>query len=203
VQVTVAGDVDNPLCGPQGAAAVFGPQKGASPADVRELDAALSRWAGILATTTGQDAATVRDTPGAGAAGGVGAALATVFGASLRSGAELLLDLVDFTAACRDADLVLTGEGRIDAQTGHGKAPARVAAAAHAATAGTAGGVPVIAVAGAATADAATLVPDVLADIVTVGDPARPVAENLARTATDLRITVARRMSVFSHCQRQ
>jgi hypothetical protein len=60
-----------------------------------------------------------------------------------------------------------------------------------------------IAVAGAATADAATLVPDVLADIVTVGDPARPVAENLARTATDLRITVARRMSVFSHCQRQ
>jgi glycerate kinase len=207
VQVTVAGDVDNPLCGPQGAAAVFGPQKGASPTDVRELDAALSRWAGILATTTGQDAATVRDTPGAGAAGGVGAALATVFGASMRSGAELLLDLVDFTAACRDADLVLTGEGRIDAQTGHGKAPARVAAAAHAATTGitgttgAAGGVPVIAVAGAATADAATLVPDVFADIVTVGDPTRPLAENLARTATDLRITVARRMSVFSHCQ--
>jgi glycerate 2-kinase len=138
-EVVVASDVDNPLLGPNGAAAVYGPQKGASPAEVAELDAALARWADAVRRATGQDLAA---TPGAGAAGGVGFAALAVLGASLRPGIGLVLDLVGFPAALPGAGLVITGEGSIDAQTLHGKAPAGVAAAARAA------GIPVVAVAG-------------------------------------------------------
>lgn len=139
VTVTVACDVDNPLTGPRGAAAVYGPQKGATPEQVRRLDAALAHWADVLATTTGTD---VRDHPGAGAAGGVGVAALAVLGAELRSGIELVLDLVGFHDKLAGADLVVTGEGALDEQTLHGKAPAGVAAAAGRA------GVPVVAVCG-------------------------------------------------------
>jgi glycerate kinase len=138
-EVVVASDVDNPLLGPRGAAAVYGPQKGASPADVAALDAALARWAGAVHRATGVDAA---GTPGAGAAGGVGFAALAVLGATLQPGIELILDLVGFPAALPGARLVITGEGSLDAQTLHGKAPAGVAAAARSA------GVPVVAVAG-------------------------------------------------------
>jgi glycerate kinase len=140
-QVVVASDVDNPLLGPRGAAAVYGPQKGASPAEVAALDAALARWAEAVHRATGVDAA---GTPGAGAAGGVGFAALAVLGATLRPGIGLLLDLVGFPAALAGARLVITGEGSLDAQTLHGKAPAGVAAAARAA------GNPVVAVAGRA-----------------------------------------------------
>ncbi|WP_414123205.1 glycerate kinase [Corynebacterium nuruki] len=200
VRVTVAGDVDNPLCGPRGAAAVFGPQKGASPQDVGVLDAALSRWAGILGAATGSAAEAVRDRPGSGAAGGVGAALSAVFGASMRSGAELLLDLVDFPAVCADADLVLTGEGKVDGQTGYGKAPAKVAAAAAAASGASGasvGGVPVVVFGGAVDEAAGALVGPVFRDVVAVSDPALPLAENLANTARDLRDAV--RLYLESH----
>lgn len=139
VSVTVACDVDNPLTGPRGAAAVYGPQKGATPDQVRRLDAALGHWADLLAATTGTD---VRDHPGAGAAGGVGFAALAVLGAELRSGIELVLDLVGFHEKLTGADLVVTGEGALDEQTLHGKAPAGVAAAAGRA------GVPVVAVCG-------------------------------------------------------
>ncbi|NYI45352.1 glycerate kinase [Nocardioides aromaticivorans] len=139
VVVTVACDVDNPLTGPRGAAAVYGPQKGATPDDVRRLDASLGHWADLLATATGAD---VRDHPGAGAAGGVGFAALAVLGAELRSGIELVLDLVGFENLLTGADLVVTGEGALDEQTLHGKAPAGVAAAAGRA------GVPVVAVCG-------------------------------------------------------
>lgn len=139
VVVTVACDVDNPLTGPRGAAAVYGPQKGATPDQVRRLDAALGHWADVLAATTGSD---VRDHPGAGAAGGVGLAALAVLGAELRSGIELVLDLVGFHDRLAAADLVVTGEGALDEQTLHGKAPAGVAAAAGRA------GVPVVAVCG-------------------------------------------------------
>lgn len=139
VVVTVACDVDNPLTGPRGAAAVYGPQKGATPDDVRRLDAALGHWADLLAAATGAD---VRDHPGAGAAGGVGLAALAVLGAELRSGIELVLDLVGFHDLLAGADLVVTGEGALDEQTLHGKAPAGVAAAAGRA------GVPVVAVCG-------------------------------------------------------
>lgn len=139
VVITVACDVDNPLTGPRGAAAVYGPQKGATPDQVRRLDAALGHWADVLAAATGAD---VRDRPGAGAAGGVGFAALAVLGAELRSGIELVLDLVGFHDRLPGVDLVVTGEGALDEQTLHGKAPAGVAAAAGRA------GVPVVAVCG-------------------------------------------------------
>jgi glycerate 2-kinase len=138
-EVVVASDVDNPLLGPRGAAATYGPQKGASPADVAELDAALARWADAVRRATGRDEAA---TPGAGAAGGVGFAALAVLGATLRPGIDLVLDLVGFQEALPGARLVITGEGSLDRQTLHGKAPAGVAAAARAA------GIPVVAVAG-------------------------------------------------------
>ncbi|MFJ2754691.1 glycerate kinase [Nocardioides sp. NPDC087217] len=139
VEITVACDVDNPLTGPRGAAAVYGPQKGADPDQVRRLDAALAHWANVVAATTGADH---RDHPGAGAAGGVGFAAVALLGAELRSGIKLVLELVDFAAGLDGAHLVVTGEGALDEQTLNGKAPAGVAAAAARA------GVPVVAVCG-------------------------------------------------------
>lgn len=138
-RVLVASDVDNPLLGPRGAAAVYGPQKGATTEQVVLLDAALSRWADLVAEVTGQDH---RDDPGAGAAGGVGFGALALLGADLEPGVDLVLALTGFHDQLLGADLVVTGEGSLDEQTLHGKAPAGVAAAARAA------GVPVVAVAG-------------------------------------------------------
>jgi glycerate kinase len=148
VEITVACDVDNPLTGPRGAAAVYGPQKGADPQQVAVLDAALAHWADSVALAVGVDR---RDSPGAGAAGGVGFAALAVLGAQLRPGIELMLELVGFDARLPGADLVVTGEGMLDEQTLHGKAPAGVAAAARAA------GVPVVAVCGRNTLPAGRL----------------------------------------------
>jgi len=148
VEIVVACDVDNPLFGGQGAAAVYGPQKGASPQDVSLLDAALRRWAEAVASTTGTDWA---DAPGAGAAGGVGFAALAVLDGVLRPGIEIVLDLVGFTEHLADCSLVITGEGALDEQTLAGKAPAGVSAAAHSA------GVPVVAVAGRSTLTPADL----------------------------------------------
>jgi glycerate kinase len=141
-EVVVAADVNNPLTGPQGAAAVYGPQKGASPREVAELDRALAHWAGLVSTSTGVDAA---EAPGSGAAGGVGFAMMAILGASLRPGIELVLELTGFVQKLREARMVITGEGTLDGQTLNGKAPAGVAAAARKAS------VPVIAVAGHST----------------------------------------------------
>jgi glycerate kinase len=130
VEIVVACDVDNPLTGPVGAAAVYGPQKGADADDVQVLDANLARWADVVAQRLGSD---LRDRPGAGAAGGVGYAAIAVLGASLRPGIEVLLELVDFEQQLGGADLVVVGEGSLDAQTLHGKAPLGVARLARAA----------------------------------------------------------------------
>ena len=138
-EVVVACDVDNPLTGPRGAAAVYGPQKGAGPEDVQLLDRALDHWADLVAAATGTDH---RDDPGAGAAGGVGFGLVAVAGATTRPGAELVFELTGLAAALDGADLVVTGEGSLDAQTLHGKAPAAVARLAGDR------GIPVVAVAG-------------------------------------------------------
>jgi glycerate kinase len=138
-EILIASDVDNPLLGSRGAAAVFGPQKGASAADVADLEAGLSSWERAVLAATGIDAAT---TPGAGAAGGVGYAAMTVLNAQLCSGIGLVLDLIGFDTLLADADLVITGEGSLDEQTLGGKAPAGVATRARQA------GIPVIAVAG-------------------------------------------------------
>ncbi|WP_433715240.1 glycerate kinase [Nocardia sp. CA-084685] len=139
VEITVACDVDNPLTGPRGASAVYGPQKGANGDQVAELDSALTHWADCVAAATGTD---LRDRAGAGAAGGVGFAAVAVLGARLCPGIELVLQLVRFAEQVEDADLVVTGEGMLDEQTLYGKAPAGVA------TAAGCSGVPVVAVCG-------------------------------------------------------
>jgi glycerate kinase len=142
--IEVACDVDNPLTGPHGAAAVYGPQKGVNPDEVLRLDDALTHWADVVAAETGADH---RDDPGAGAAGGVGFAAVALLGARLRPGVELVLDLIGFGAQLAEADLVVTGEGSLDEQTLNGKAPAGVADAARRA------GIPVVAVAGRCSLD--------------------------------------------------
>ncbi|MFI7275491.1 glycerate kinase [Streptomyces sp. NPDC049879] len=129
----LASDVDNPLTGPTGAAAVYGPQKGADPVEVEVLDAALATFVRVLERTEGPRAAELAASPGAGAAGGLGFGALLGLGASFRPGIEVLLDVLGFEAALAGADLVVTGEGSLDGQTLHGKAPAGVAAAARAA----------------------------------------------------------------------
>ncbi len=142
VTLTVACDVDNPLTGPRGAAAVYGPQKGASPEQVTQLDGALGHFADVIAVHSGSD---VRDAAGAGAAGGVGFAALALLNAELRPGIDLVFDLVGFAGHLKRADFVVTGEGSLDDQTLNGKAPAGVASAA------VARGIPVVAVCGRTT----------------------------------------------------
>ncbi|MEH0637268.1 glycerate kinase [Streptomyces bottropensis] len=132
IGLVLASDVDNPLTGPKGAPAVYGPQKGASPEDVATLDANLAHFAAVLEKTLGGRAAEHALAPGAGAAGGIGFG-ALVLGARFRPGIEVMLDVLGFAAALEKATLVITGEGSLDEQTLHGKAPAGVAAAARAA----------------------------------------------------------------------
>jgi glycerate kinase len=140
VELLAATDVDNPLLGPTGAAAVYGPQKGAGADDVAPVDAALANFADRVEAALGRE---LRSTPGAGAAGGLGFGLLAFCGASIVRGIEVALDLVGFDAALAAADLVITGEGRIDPQTLHGKVVAGVAGRARAA------GVPTYAIGGA------------------------------------------------------
>lgn len=139
VRVEVACDVDNPLCGPQGASHVFGPQKGATPEQVLELDRSLARLADVCAAQLSRD---LRDTPGAGAAGGLGYAALAFLDAAFRPGVEIVAELGGLEQAMEGAALAFTGEGRMDAQTLRGKTPAGVARIASRA------GVPVIALAG-------------------------------------------------------
>jgi glycerate 2-kinase len=172
VEVVVACDVDNPLVGPHGAAAVYGPQKGASPEDVATLDTALRHWARVVAEATGRDCAAVQ---GAGAAGGVAFGALAVLGATLRTGIDLVLDLIGFADRLRGCALVVTGEGSLDAQTLRGKAPAGVAAAADAA------GIPVVAVAGRCLLEPADLRAAGIRRAYSLAelepDPARSIAE--------------------------
>ncbi len=123
-RITVACDVDNPLCGSRGASAVFGPQKGATPEIVAELDAALAHYSVIAQKATGRD---VAELPGAGAAGGLGAGLMFFTPAKLKPGVEIVLDAVGFAGVVEGAAFVITGEGRTDFQTAFGKAPVGVA----------------------------------------------------------------------------
>jgi glycerate kinase len=149
VEFLLASDVDNPLLGPSGAAEVYAPQKGASPAEVELLEAGLRRWADVTETAVG-GSLPVRDAPGAGAAGGIGFAALLFLGARMRPGIELLLELASFGSRLDGARLVITGEGSLDAQTLHGKAPVGVARAAAAHDPA----IPVVAVAGRCTLSA-------------------------------------------------
>lgn len=182
VDLVLAADVDSPLLGPQGAAAVFGPQKGAGPGDVARLEAGLLRWAEVTAPEA-------VGLPGAGAAGGVGFALLALLGARRRPGVELVLDLVGLDGALLGADLVVTGEGSLDDQTLAGKAVAGVAAAARE------HGVPVVAVCGvdrlgpeaahrlglAGTYPLSALEPDPVRSIEQAPDLLRHIAARIAR----------------------
>lgn len=118
-QITVMCDVKNPLCGENGATYVYGPQKGATPEMLKELEAGMQNYRDVILREFGTDPDTI---PGAGAAGGIGAALKIFLNAELRSGIEAILDLADFDRLIRDADCVITGEGRIDGQSCEGKA---------------------------------------------------------------------------------
>ncbi len=122
--ILVACDVDNPLCGPLGASAVYGPQKGATPAMVLELDQALAQFAAVAELATGKNVAGL---PGAGAAGGLGAGLLFFTNAELKPGVEIVLDTTGFADIVKQADFVITGEGSTDFQTACGKAPVGVA----------------------------------------------------------------------------
>ncbi|MWC29738.1 glycerate kinase [Paenibacillus sp. MMS18-CY102] len=139
VRIRVACDVDNPLHGPEGAAYIFAPQKGASASAVAQLDRGLAHFAALIREQLGRD---VQRMPGAGAAGGLGAAFAGLLGAALTPGAPLVLEAAGFDRLLEGCDFVITGEGRLDGQTARGKAPHAVA---HAASQR---GIPVIALAG-------------------------------------------------------
>ncbi|WP_332763090.1 glycerate kinase [Pseudomonas koreensis] len=139
VRFDIAADVNNPLCGLHGASAIFGPQKGATPAQVQQLDQALGHFAELCAQALGKD---VRDEPGSGAAGGLGFAAKAFLGAQFQAGVEVVAELVGLADAVKDADLVITGEGRFDAQTLRGKTPFGVARIARQ------NGVPVVVIAG-------------------------------------------------------
>ncbi len=185
----VATDVDNPLLGELGAAAVYAPQKGATAEDVRFLEDGLARWADLTEQALGR---VRRHDQGAGAAGGLGFAALAFLGATMRPGIELMLDLVSFDRRLAGACLVITGEGALDTQTLHGKAPAGVARA----TAAVAPDLPVIAVAGmcSLTADQlrsiricrAYALTDIELDLGRCRSEAGPLLEDLAgRVARD------------------
>lgn len=125
VQVEVACDVQNPLCGPEGASAVYGPQKGAKPEDIEVLDAALQNFGKRLSDITGIN---LLELAGGGAAGGLGAGVVGFLGAKLRPGSQIILEVANADEKIRKADLVLTGEGKTDFQTAYGKVPVGVAA---------------------------------------------------------------------------
>jgi len=178
VRMRVACDVTNVLLGPDGAAAVYGPQKGATPAGVARLDERLARLADALEAATGRRE---RDTPGSGAAGGLGFGLLCIAdrfaSLALTPGVDLVADAAGLDAALRETDLAITGEGRVDAQTGFGKTAMGVARRARAA------GVPCIVVGGSVTPEGVAVLATVGASTVAVTDPPLPVAEAMAAGA--------------------
>ncbi|UTM57724.1 glycerate kinase [Photobacterium sp. CCB-ST2H9] len=180
LRLEVACDVDNPLCGAHGASAIFGPQKGATPAMVGQLDRNLSHFAGLLSRQLGRD---IGHTPGAGAAGGMGAALLAVLGATLRPGIEIVMDAVRLDDAIADADLVITGEGRIDSQSIHGKTPVGVARAAKRF------GLPVIGIAGSLSQDCSVVHDQGIDAVFSIVNRACDLDEALAQGAANLELT--------------
>lgn len=190
VEIVVASDVDNPLVGANGAAAVYGPQKGADPADVAQLDAGLARLAAVAAEQLelGADFATV---PGAGAAGGTGFGAMAFLGARLVSGIDLMLDLVRFPTVVRTSQLVITGEGSLDQQSLAGKAPWGIARAAARV------GVPVIALVGRSALSGEEITAAGFAEVHALTD-LEPDVERCQRAAAPLLTSLARRLAETS-----
>jgi glycerate 2-kinase len=181
-EIRVACDVDNPLTGPDGAAQVYAPQKGATPEQVRRLDAGLAHLAAVLRDRSGID---VTDVPGAGAAGGLGAGAVSFLGASLTPGVRVVLDAVGFDERVSRCDLCLTGEGRIDGQTLSGKTVMGVvrAAAAH--------GIETIALVGSIDAQADPVLDAGLRSCHVIG-AGLPFADSIARGPDLIRIAAAK-----------
>ncbi|MCL2464185.1 MAG: glycerate kinase, partial [Micrococcales bacterium] len=177
----IACDVDNPLLGPHGASAVFGPQKGAAAPMVRQLDAALTTWADVLEAATGR---AVRDLPGAGAAGGLGAGFAALVDVSMHRGVDVVASAARLADRVASVDWVFTGEGCVDGQTSHGKVPWGVARIARAA------GVGVIVFGGQVTPDATALLDQGVRAIVPIGRAPATLAEALAAGPADLAAAV-------------
>ncbi|MCA0760540.1 glycerate kinase [Vibrio vulnificus] len=193
VRLEVACDVDNPLCGTKGASAVFGPQKGATPEMVTILDENLAHYASIIKQQLGVD---VRDMAGAGAAGGMGAALLGLLNAELRPGIEIVMDAVRLDEIVADADLVITGEGRIDSQTIHGKTPIGVARTAkkH--------GLPVIGIAGCLSADCGVVHEHGLDAVFAVVNRSVDLPTALAEAAENVELTARNVAAAFCMTRR-
>lgn len=179
VTLTVMCDINNPLVGPNGAAHIFGPQKGADSQEVRVLDEGLSHVADIISRDLGID---VRDVPGAGAAGGLAGGLLAFFGAELRPGIDIVLETVNFTSLIADADLVITGEGQIDGQSLSGKVPIGVArwVAAHRPE------LPVVVLAGSIGGDIGDVYAEGITSVFPIGRRPEPLAEAIAATGENL-----------------
>ncbi|MDU0156042.1 glycerate kinase [Bacillus cabrialesii] len=195
VKLEVACDVDNPLTGPRGASAVFGPQKGATDDMVRVLDQHLTHFADVAEKALGT---TFRETEGAGAAGGLGWSLLAFLHADLKRGIDIFLEAVDFENEVQDADLVITGEGRIDSQTIYGKTPIGVAKAAKSYD------VPVIGIAGSISRDSDAVYQhgiDALFSIVPgavpLEDAFEHAAEYMERTARDIAASIKLAQTMF------
>jgi glycerate kinase len=181
----IACDVSNPLTGPRGASAIFGPQKGATPAMVEQLDANLARYADVVKRDLGRDE---RDMPGAGAGGGIALAMVVFLGGRLRPGIEIVTEAVRLDDALRDADLVITGEGRIDGQTVNGKTPMGVARVAQRY------GKPVIAIGGCLAPDAGAVHQHGIEAVFAAVSRPCTVPEALAAAEVNLR-TAARNLA--------
>lgn len=192
VSITAACDVDNPLCGANGASAVFGPQKGATPEMVTQLDAALCHYGTLLEQATGRE---VINAPGAGAAGGMGAALLGMLNARLRPGIEIVIETLQLEEALRDADLVITGEGRLDSQSIHGKTPIGVARVAKRF------GLPVIGIAGSLSKDYQVVHQHGIDAAFSVLDRVVSLEEALAEAADNLEVTARNVAAVWRLAQ--
>jgi glycerate kinase len=186
VRFEIAADVDNPLCGPSGASVIFGPQKGATPEDVRRLDAALAHFADVAARTLGVDR---RNDPGAGAAGGLGFALLAFTGATLRRGVEIVARLRGLPQALAGVDAVFTGEGSIDGQTLAGKTVAGVARLAKAACVRT-----IVAFGGRVDPAAAQALEKLGVTSVAIAERDVPLADSMRNAATLLERAAKRTM---------
>lgn len=193
VAVQVASDVTNPLCGPEGASAVYGPQKGATPDVVSELDAALAHYGELLKRDLGAD---VVNMPGAGAAGGLGAGLLAFAHAQLVPGAQLVLQTINFSQTVDGAALVFTAEGRLDSQTAYGKAVGAVAQTARQA------GARVVALAGSVTSDDAALSLLGIDAALSIGSGPMSLEESMANAPRLLADSAARAAQLIALGQR-
>lgn len=174
-------DIDNPLCGPQGAAAVFAPQKGATPDDIEQLDAGLRHLADLVNRDLGQQ---ILDLPGSGAAGGMGGGTVAFLGATLEMGIETVLNMTRFDELIRDADLVISGEGKIDGQSLRGKVVIGVGRRTRKQ------GIPLIAVVGDIGDDVSAAYDEGVSGIFSINRVAVPYAEAKKRARSDLALTI-------------